>query len=158
MLLYYYWFVSNYSAFVNWNSFFMTGNKLNFHFYHSCTRSVAFSVIVYQKLNLYPNFCKNIHFGTLKFKLVTDPVENMTVLPWQEVKCGQTLMIFSASQQPVHVCVLFVWFLLFVVVLSGDPKQNQGRGLVDRKLVQAPSNFIAGRPKAALLFWFSWWF
>ena len=29
-----------------------------------------------------------------------------------------------------------------------------GRGLVDRKLVQAPSNFIAGRPKAALLFGF----
>ena len=30
----------------------------------------------------------------------------------------------------------------------------QGRGFVDRKLVQAPSIFIAGRPKAALLFWF----
>ena len=29
---------------------------------------------------------------------------------------------------------------------------NQGRGLVDRKLVKAPR--IAGRPKAALLFWF----
>ena len=42
--------------------------------------------------------------------------------------------------------------LLLVVVLSGKPKQIQGRGLVDRKLVQAPSNFIAGRPKAALLF------
>ena len=49
---------------------------------------------------------------------------------------------------------LFVLFLLFVVVLSGDPKQNQGRGLVDRKLVRTSSNFIAGRPKAALLFWF----
>ena len=49
---------------------------------------------------------------------------------------------------------MFHSFLLFVVVLSGEPKQNQGRGLVDRKLVQAPSNFIAGRPKAALLFWF----
>ena len=24
---------------------------------------------------------------------------------------------------------------------------------MDRKLVQAPSNFIAGRPNAALLFW-----
>ena len=52
------------------------------------------------------------------------------------------------------VCVLFVLFLLLVVVLSGEPRQKQGRGLVDRKLVQAPSNFIAGRPKAALLFWF----
>ena len=30
---------------------------------------------------------------------------------------------------------------------------KKGRGLVDRKLVKAPSNFIAGRPKAALLFW-----
>ena len=41
------------------------------------------------------------------------------------------------------VCVLFVLVLLFVVVLSGEPKQKQGRGLVDRKLVQAPpsSNF-----------------
>ena len=30
----------------------------------------------------------------------------------------------------------------------------EGRRLVDRKLVEAPSIFIAGRPKAALLFWF----
>ena len=30
---------------------------------------------------------------------------------------------------------------------------NQGRGLVDRKLVKAPNNFIAGRPKVAFLFW-----
>ena len=33
------------------------------------------------------------------------------------------------------VCVLF---LLFVVVLSGEPKQKQGQLLVDHKLVQAP--------------------
>ena len=26
--------------------------------------------------------------------------------------------------------------------------------MVDRELVEAPSNIIAGRPKAALLFWF----
>ena len=46
--------------------------------------------------------------------------------------------------------------LLFVVGLFGEPKQNQGRGLVDHKLIQAPppGNFIAGSPKAALLFWF----
>ena len=33
---------------------------------------------------------------------------------------------------------------------------NQGRGLVDHKLVNPPppSNFIAGRPKAAYLIWF----
>ena len=35
----------------------------------------------------------------------------------------------------LFVC-LFV--LLFVVVVSGEPKQKQGRGLVDHKLVQAP--------------------
>ena len=35
-------------------------------------------------------------------------------------------------------CVLFVLFLLFVIALSGEPRQKQGRGLVDRKLVQAP--------------------
>ena len=45
----------------------------------------------------------------------------------------------------------------FIVInLFDEPRQNQGRGLVDRKLVKAlpPGNFIAGRPKAALLFWF----
>ena len=41
-----------------------------------------------------------------------------------------------------------------VIVLSDVPKQDQGRGLVDRKLVKAPSNFISGLPKVALLFWF----
>ena len=46
----------------------------------------------------------------------------------------------------LFVCVLFVLFLLFVVVLFGEPGQNQGRGLVDRNQVEAPSNFIAGRP------------
>ena len=35
--------------------------------------------------------------------------------------------------------VLVLWCDAFVVsVLSGEPKQNQGRGLVDRKLVKAP--------------------
>ena len=41
-------------------------------------------------------------------------------------------------QESKKECVLFVLFLLFVVVWSEEPKQNQGRGLVDRKLVQAP--------------------
>ena len=59
---------------------------------------------------------------------------------------------------------VFKWFVFVLqcdafveTVLSGKPKQNPGRGLVDRKLVKAPpppSNFIAGRPKEALLFWF----
>ena len=35
----------------------------------------------------------------------------------------------------LFVCVLFGLFLLFIVVLSGEQKQNQGRGLVDRKLL-----------------------
>ena len=43
---------------------------------------------------------------------------------------------------------------MVVIVLSDEPMQNYGRGLVDRKLVEAPSNFIAGRPEAALLVWF----
>ena len=52
--------------------------------------------------------------------------------------------------------VLVLWCDAFVViVLFDEPRQNQGRGLVDRKLVKAPPQyFIAGRPKAALLFWF----
>ena len=46
-------------------------------------------------------------------------------------------------------------FLFCIVnVLSDEPRQIQERGLVDRKLVKAPSNLIAGRHKAALLFWF----
>ena len=52
----------------------------------------------------------------------------------------------------LFVCISFTLFLLFVFVLSGEPKQNHGRGLVDRRLVQAPSNFIADPPK--LLFCF----
>ena len=39
---------------------------------------------------------------------------------------------------PAAFRLCFIRFvLLFVVVLSGEPKQNQGRGLVDHKLVQA---------------------
>ena len=50
-----------------------------------------------------------------------------------------------------------MWCDAFVViVLSDEPRQNQGRGLVNRKQVKAPPSviFIAGRPKAAILFWF----
>ena len=56
------------------------------------------------------------------------------------------------------VCVLsFVFYSFCFVVRSCFvwwTKTEPRRGLVDRKLVQAPSNFIAGRPKAALLLWF----
>ena len=53
----------------------------------------------------------------------------------------------------LFVCLLFFLVLLFVVVLSDTPKQNQGQGLVDCKLVQAPQHIIADRAKAAFLFW-----
>ena len=52
---------------------------------------------------------------------------------------------------------------IVVIILSDEPRQNQGRGLVDQKLVKASThthththlnNFIACRQKAALLFWF----
>ena len=62
---------------------------------------------------------------------------------------------------------LFIYFAFDVVVCSclfGKPKKNQGRGLVDRKLVQAlclypppsppPPSDILLLAKAALLFWF----
>ena len=54
---------------------------------------------------------------------------------------------------------LVLWCEAFIlIVLSDEPRQNHRRGLVDRKQVKAPplppSYFIAGRPKAALLFWF----
>ena len=35
-----------------------------------------------------------------------------------------------------------------------NPKPTNQPTMVDRKLVEVPSYFIAGRPKAALLFWF----
>ena len=37
--------------------------------------------------------------------------------------------------EPTGLCVLSFFFIIIVVVLSGEPKQNTGRGLVDRKLV-----------------------
>ena len=61
--------------------------------------------------------------------------------------------MFSVSYRFVIVlqCDDFVVF-----VLSDKPRQNQGRGLVDRKLVKAPpptpSNFIAGRLKRLFCF------
>ena len=38
--------------------------------------------------------------------------------------------------------------------MSEESRETKGQGLVDRKLVEGPRNFIAGRPKAALLFCF----
>ena len=38
--------------------------------------------------------------------------------------------------------------------VSEGPGRGWWRGLVDRRLVEAPGGFIAVRPRAALLFWF----
>ena len=54
----------------------------------------------------------------------------------------------------LFVRVLFVLLLLFVVVFLVNQSRNKGEGWSTTKRVQAPSNFIAGRPKAAPLFWF----
>ena len=53
--------------------------------------------------------------------------------------------------------VLVLWCDAFVViVLSDEPRQNQGRGLVDHKLVKAPSNFYCWPSQgdsSALVLW-----
>ena len=48
-------------------------------------------------------------------------------------------------------CVLFVLFLLFVVVFLVSQGRTKGRPQTSSS---PPVIFIAGRPKAALLFWF----
>ena len=55
---------------------------------------------------------------------------------------------------PFNTIVVFFCFCFCCFFFFCEPKQNQGRGLFDRKLVQDPSNFIAARPNASLLFWF----
>ena len=66
------------------------------------------------------------------------------------------VFFFSGWDEPL--LKLRARFVFVVTVLSDEPKQNKGRGLDDSKLVNPPphtqSNFIAGRPKAALIFWF----
>ena len=51
-------------------------------------------------------------------------------------------------------CALFVLFLLFVVVSPVNQGRTKGEGWSTTNKFKPPSNFIAGRPKAALLFWF----
>ena len=64
--------------------------------------------------------------------------------------------MFSAFECFVLVfqCFFVCLFLhaFAVIVLSDELRQNQGRRLVDRKLVKASSNFIAGRSKALFCF------
>ena len=54
----------------------------------------------------------------------------------------------------LFVCVLFVLFLLFVVVVSGEPNGTKSDGWSTANKFKSLSNFIAGRPKVALLFRF----
>ena len=78
--------------------------------------------------------------------------------------CIFVLYVILALWQPgilfQLLALLFVCFIRFLFVVRsrfyGELRQSQGRELVDRKLVKAtlPSNFIAGHPKAALLFWY----
>ena len=51
-------------------------------------------------------------------------------------------------------CVLFVLFLLFVVVFLVNWGRTKGEGGRPQTSSNPPVIFIAGRPKAALLFWF----
>ena len=54
-----------------------------------------------------------------------------------EMTCGH--MPFNTSCPLCFSFVLYSFCFVVGVVLSGEPKQNQGRGLVDRRtLVQAP--------------------
>ena len=41
----------------------------------------------------------------------------------------------------LSICKPYLNFAFIVIVLSDEPRQNQGRGLVDRKLVKTPSHF-----------------
>ena len=59
--------------------------------------------------------------------------------------CNSSIVTTCPSIPATHFAFrlfLFVLFFLFVVVVSGEPKQKQGRGLIDRKLVQAPQYFL----------------
>ena len=55
----------------------------------------------------------------------------------------------------LFVCVLFVLFFVFDIVLSGGHSRISGKGWSIANWFKRPPTpiFIAGRPKAALLFW-----
>ena len=48
------------------------------------------------------------------------------------------MQLVSCPSVPAARFAFCLCFMLFLVVLFDEPRQNQGRGLVDRKLVQAP--------------------
>ena len=62
--------------------------------------------------------------------------------------CDSSIVATCPSTPAVRFAfrLCFICFVLFVVVLSGELKQNQGRVLVDRKLVQPPPPFPSNLP------------
>ena len=52
----------------------------------------------------------------------------------------------------LNVCLVLRCKAFVLIVLSDEPRLNLGQRFVDRKLIKAPSNFIDGRSKVALLF------
>ena len=69
--------------------------------------------------------------------------------------CSFSIVATCPSVQLPALLFVCALFLLFVDVSSGEPRQSWGRGLVDHKTSSSPPVIsIAGRPKAALLFWF----
>ena len=65
------------------------------------------------------------------FYSCTDPIKLSLIFSYFDVFLASK----GSGNSEELVCVLFVLFLLFVVILSGEPRQKQGRGLVDPKLV-----------------------
>ena len=72
--------------------------------------------------------------------------------------CLFVLYVILALWPPALQCqlpaLLFDCVLLFEVILSGEPNRTKGEGWSTADSFKPPSNFIVGRPKAALLFWF----
>ena len=54
----------------------------------------------------------------------------------------------------LFVSVVFIFCLLFVVVFLEHHSRTKGEGWSITNKCKPPSDFIAGRPKVALLFWF----
>ena len=114
-------------------------------------------------MSLMASFCV-VHFPRHVLDDIWDLIESVSesFLTYSS-KTPDLLMLREVCLLLRHsgLCFPFVFIrfvFLFRSCFSGEPKQKQGRGLVDHKLVQAPPPppviFIAGRPKAALLLWF----